>query len=266
MGKLSKSLESVLEKLITKTDDGTFVLDNSKLKTDKKFVLINNKQNSCSECDLFYINTMNISELNKFQDIDGLYKINIVFTDENILEIVYYEYTKMVTDYNLILKYFENNFYEKIDFEEDEDSDSDSDSDSEWDSEYDDYIEKNGTLYFALVGYESDNVSPSFPYTNAVYDLCVWDHELQFDQGDIPVVEGTQEVTYFGSLDGKEFYANIFSKYYEDQSNHNYDYYGFDDDITFYETLEEAQVEYRVGYTRTTVLVTTNRRGVRVEF
>ena len=88
----------------------------------KVFVRIDNSQSSCSEEDLFYISSNNISELYKFEDIDGFYKISVVFVDGRELQFEYYSEEKRNTDYRKLLKYFKN------ETETDEDSDSDSDS------------------------------------------------------------------------------------------------------------------------------------------
>lgn len=248
-------LEEILNKIMSMAPNGVLVIDSSKLK-EKKFVVIDNRQASCSESDLFYINTMNISELNNFLDVDGLYKINIVFTDGSALQITYYEYTSMYNDFMLLLRYFENNFSEDIDINDGSDSDSDSDSEDD--------VEQTGTLYYGLVGY--GNVSPSYPYTNSHYDLYVWDNEIQYQQDEIPVIDDSKPITYHGTLSGKQFYANIYNKYIQDYENPDHDYYEFDDDITFHDTLEEAQNEQKSGnWLKATVLITVNGLPVRVE-
>lgn len=93
---------------------------------DGGFVKIDNEM-KCSEVDLFYINVKNISELCKYCDIDGFYKIDISFVDGSDVQFEYISEDTMEKDYKTILKYFENKSGGIIIPVDDGDSDSDSD-------------------------------------------------------------------------------------------------------------------------------------------
>lgn len=55
------------------------------------------------ENDSFTINSLNISGIDNMEDIDGLFKINVVFTDNSLLTLEYYDSDKMNTDYETLL-------------------------------------------------------------------------------------------------------------------------------------------------------------------
>lgn len=87
------------------------------------FVKIDNEM-KCSEVDLFYISAKNISELSNYKDIDGFYKIDILFVDGRTIQFEYILESTMKKDYKLLLKYFRNENGESQD-EDTGDSDSD---------------------------------------------------------------------------------------------------------------------------------------------
>lgn len=70
-----------------------------------KFVIINNTTGS-SENDTFFINIANVSGIDNMEDVDGMSKINVMFTDNSVLTIEYFDTDKMNTDYELLSNAF----------------------------------------------------------------------------------------------------------------------------------------------------------------
>lgn len=125
---MGENIESVILKILSKNKDSVFILNQlSREKDTRNFVVIDNKEASRTEQDLFYINTYEIRRLENFLDIDGFYKIDIEFTDGRELVIEYYEPVKMQADYNKLLYWFKkSNPEDEYDYKDDtEDSDYD---------------------------------------------------------------------------------------------------------------------------------------------
>lgn len=110
----SNSLQNLLETL-TSTEEEV---------EENVFVKIDNEM-KCSEVDLFYISAGNISEISNYKDLDGFYKIDVVFVDGRTIQFEYILESKMKKDYKVLLKYFKNENGES----QQDDGDSDSDSD-----------------------------------------------------------------------------------------------------------------------------------------
>lgn len=84
------------------------------------FIKLEN-QMSCSKEDLFYLCVKNISNIDKYKDIDGFYKMDVTFSDGEVIQFEYLSEDKMKKDYKKLLKYFnENNNSQETD---DDDSD-----------------------------------------------------------------------------------------------------------------------------------------------
>lgn len=88
------------------------------------FVKLEN-QMSCSKEDLFYLCVKNISNIDKYKDIDGFYKIDVTFSDGEVIQFEYLSEDEMKKDYKKLLKYFnnENNSGQEIDDSDYYDSD-----------------------------------------------------------------------------------------------------------------------------------------------
>lgn len=110
----SNSLQNLLETL-TSTEEEV---------EENVFVKIDNEM-KCSEVDLFYISAGNISEISNYKDLDGFYKIDVVFVDGRTIQFEYILESTMKKDYKVLLKYFKNENGES----QQDDGDSDSDSD-----------------------------------------------------------------------------------------------------------------------------------------
>jgi hypothetical protein len=110
----SNSLQNLLETL-TSTEEEV---------EENVFVKIDNEM-KCSEVDLFYISVENISEISNYKDLDGFYKIDVVFVDGRTIQFEYILESTMKKDYKVLLKYFKNENGES----QQDDGDSDSDSD-----------------------------------------------------------------------------------------------------------------------------------------
>ena len=110
----SNSLQNLLETL-TSTEEEV---------EENVFVKIDNEM-KCSEVDLFYISAENISEISNYKDLDGFYKIDVVFVDGRTIQFEYILESTMKKDYKVLLKYFKNENGES----QQDDGDSDSDSD-----------------------------------------------------------------------------------------------------------------------------------------
>ena len=112
--KYSNSLQNLLETL-TSTEEEV---------EENVFVKIDNEM-KCSEVDLFYISAGNISEISNYKDLDGFYKIDVVFVDGRTIQFEYVLESTMKKDYKVLLKYFKNENGESQQDEGDSDSDSD---------------------------------------------------------------------------------------------------------------------------------------------
>ncbi len=88
------------------------------------FVKLEN-QMSYSEEDSFYLCVNNVSNIDKYKDIDGFYKIDVTFSDGEVIQFEYLSEDEMKKDYKKLLKYFnnENNGGQEIDDSDYYDSD-----------------------------------------------------------------------------------------------------------------------------------------------
>ena len=85
------------------------------------FVKLEN-QMSCSEEDSFYLCVNNVSNIDKYKDIDGFYKIDVTFIDGKVIQFEYFSEDELEKNYKKLLKYFKN---ENNSGQEIEDADSD---------------------------------------------------------------------------------------------------------------------------------------------
>lgn len=72
------------------------------------FVKLEN-QMSCLEEDLFYLCVKNISNIDNYKDIDGFYKMDVTFSNGEVIQFEYLSEDGMKKDYKKLLKYFNEN-------------------------------------------------------------------------------------------------------------------------------------------------------------
>lgn len=273
---MGKNIEQVITRILSSNPDGVVILNQlSEERDERYFVVIDNKQTSCTEQDLFYINTYEISKLENFLDIDGFYKIDIEFTDGRELVLEYLEPVKMQADYDKLFYWFKKRNsegeYDDTDIEDsDSEYDSDFDSDSDFDYDSDNVDEETTvTVLYTLAGVSHGSWIPSFDYayTSCGYWLYLNTHEIILEQGDEDIFSG--EVVLDKELmeveDGKEYvYVNIYHKLVQDPDDSRYDIYVFPqfpvNSITFHYTQAEADNTNETGYQKTTVRVYINGR------
>lgn len=242
---MGKNIESVISKILSKNKDSVFILNQLSRETDtRNFVVIDNREASRTEQDLFYINTYEIGRLENFLDIDGFYKIDIEFTDGRELVLEYYEPVKMQADYEKLLYWFKKrNPDDEYDYEDDtEDSDSDSDSDYDYDDGGDDGDETPQPIdVFFEFTVSGNGVSAQYPLESGEFLFySTSTPPIQyFDQSEIMIYEDVITVEY---VPGNLIYANIFYKLHEDYEHPNQNYYEIET-ITLHATMEDALSE-----------------------
>ncbi len=96
------------------------------------FVKLEN-QMSCSEEDLFYLCVENISNIDKYKDMDGFYKMDVTFVDGEVIQFEYLSEDEMKNNYKKLLKYFKN---ENNGGQETDDDDSDYYDSDYYDSDF----------------------------------------------------------------------------------------------------------------------------------
>ena len=232
---MGKNIEKIISDILAKNPNNVFILNQLVKESEtRNFVVIDNRQNSCTEQDLFYINTYEIAKLENFLDIDGYYKIVIDFTDGRELVLEYYEPVKMASDYEKLFEWFKKKDTDGDDYDTDiEDSDSDSD-----------YNNGGGTevqpvdVFFELT-VSGNGATPSLLLENAEYLFYANTSRIQyFDQSETMVYDDVFTL----KCSGEYIYANIFYKLIEDYDNPNQNRYVIET-ITLHETQEEAEEE-----------------------
>lgn len=81
------------------------LISNAMIEQPEKFACLENTITGF-ENDGFIINLLNISGIDNMEDVDGLFKINVMFTDNSLLTLEYYDSDKMNTEYEFLSNAF----------------------------------------------------------------------------------------------------------------------------------------------------------------
>lgn len=237
---MGNNIGKVISNILSSNPDGIVIINQlSKEKDERNFVVIDNRQASCTEQDLFYINSYEIARLENYLDIDSLYKIDIEFTDGRELILEYYEPVKMQDDFDKLLYWFKKRDSEdEYDYDEDT-GDSDSDSDSDYGQE-DEETPQPTDVFFELT-VSGNGVSAQYPLESGEFLFySTTTPPIQYiTQGEIMLYDDAIVVEY---VHGERIYANIFYILHEDYENPNQNYYEIKK-ITLHATTEEAEAE-----------------------